>query len=193
MYNVIKPPFTLQFSEMSEEELRRYFRWFLDIIPKRLEELRKAVNSTPGFDEWQADGSVGSISRLADWFVRQVEKRPRTPDEVEQIKEASRFPFPVPGWDLSTRTFSLAMDVGIYFAVALKKKYPHLYWDQSKRSKGDIDYGYAVLVGFGPMSLNPVQIIVSTAYGIASGKRGANRIEDLFSYWSGLADAHSHA
>jgi hypothetical protein len=38
-YQIIQPPFTLKFREMSKAELRDYYRWFHDCIPVRIWQL----------------------------------------------------------------------------------------------------------------------------------------------------------
>ena len=51
-YKALKPPFTLTFREMSKEDLRDYFRWFMGVIPERTEELAKALGQTPKYGAW---------------------------------------------------------------------------------------------------------------------------------------------
>jgi len=191
VYNIIQPPFSLIFSEMSESELAEYFRWFLGVIPQRVDELTREVRSTTGFEDWHPDGSLASLRMLADWFVRKIETRRRSSDEENRIRASSNIAMPVPDWELTNRAFSFATDVGIYFGTALMTKYPHLHWEQSKKNRRDADYGQAMLSGFGRVSLNPVHIIVTTAYGIASGKRGPERVIELWGYWSQLAAINS--
>jgi hypothetical protein len=54
-YATIQPPFTLKLREMPKKELRRYYQWFMDILPDRIKELAAAVRETPGFESWQPD------------------------------------------------------------------------------------------------------------------------------------------
>jgi hypothetical protein len=77
----------------------------------------------------------------------------------------------------------------MYLGSMLQSTYPHLRWEQSLSNKRDMNYGQPILIGFGRVALNPVQVIISAAYGIAAGKRGPERLIALWDYWSKLAAA----
>ena len=111
-YNVIQPPFTLQFREMRKKELKAYFSWFLNSVPERIAELEREVKTCPGMSNWCADNSPASLLPHGEWFVRQVEIRRRTAEETDVIKAALLFPIPVPDKELTNKTFSLAVDIG---------------------------------------------------------------------------------
>lgn len=183
-YATIQPPFTLKFREMSGQELKDYFRWFIDAIPERIEELAKAVKQAPGFENWQPDGAPSSLLSLGDWYASQVETRPRSTEELQAIKGRSTIGLEASATELTNRTFSLAMDVGMYLATVLQGQYPHLKWQQPLDDKKFADYGQPVLVGFGAVPLNPVRILITLSYGIASKKQTGSRLRELYSYWS---------
>jgi hypothetical protein len=75
-YEMIQPPFTLNFPEMSKKELRAYFKWFQEIVPGRIEQLASTVQSSPGFENWQPNSSSDSLNALGEWFATQIETRP---------------------------------------------------------------------------------------------------------------------
>jgi hypothetical protein len=72
----------------------------------------------------------------------------------------------IPAEELTHRTFSLAMDIGMYFSQVLMKNYPSLKWEQPLGKKRFADYGQPCLVGFGPVSPNPVRIGHVFAHGL---------------------------
>ena len=185
----MQPPFTLKFRDMSDDDLRDYRRWLFESMPPRLVELQGAVNSDPNFRTWKPDHSRASIEALGQWLSHQVETRARTAEEIDRIKGSAAFDFSVPAEELTNRTFSLAMDAGMYFGEALRSQYPHLKWDQPLKNKKFADFGQVVLVGFGRASLNPVRILVTYCYGIASGKQIPKRLDEVYGYWSSLAHA----
>lgn len=185
-YTTIQPPFTLKFSEMSKKELKDYFDWFQSILPRRLDELARAVKQTPAFESWQPDLTPASLDLLGDWFAAQVETRPRTQDEIQEIESRSTYPIEIAGDELTNRTFSLAMDVGMYLSKVFLKNHPSLRWDQLFGNKKFVDYGQPVLNGFGDVPFNPVQILVTLAYGVASKKKTGNRLRELYDIWSKL-------
>src|SRR6266536_3870626 len=183
-YATIQPPFTLKFREMSKQELKDYFRWFFEVLPERNGVLAEAVQRTPGFESWQPDQTPSSLDKLGEWFATQVEARKRTQEERQEITSHSAYPIEIPEDELTNRTFSLAMDVGMYLSQVLQKSHPSLRWKQTLNDKKFADYGQPVLMGFGPAPLNPVRIAVTLAYGLISKKQSGKRLRELYDYWS---------
>lgn len=183
-YIIISPPFTLQFTEMSKAELKAYFDWFLSQIPIRLSILESYVKETPGFESWSANFTAASLKALGEWYAGQVKTRPRNQDELEEIKQNLSFPVPVSDDELTNKTFSLAIDVAMYFSEVLKRNFSSLHWDLILKDKRYADYGQPVLIGFGNVPLNPVSIMVVFAYGIAKKSKTGVRLFELYDYWS---------
>ena len=183
-YSIIQPPFTLKFSEMSKQELKEYAAWYQSSIPKRLSELEAAVKQTPRFEAWTGNFRPESLDQLGEWFAKQVDVRSRTDEEIEEIAERLSFPIELPDEELTNKTFSVAMDVGMYLAKSLKESHPHLEWQQFFGNKKSVDYGQPVLADFGPVAFNPTQIAVTTAYAIADRKQTGKRLREIFDYWS---------
>ena len=84
-YQIINPPFTLDFHSMSRTESEDYYEWFLVQIPVRVNILENSIHSSSGFEYWEADQSEGSLNQLGRWFAQSVEIRPRTLTEIEKI------------------------------------------------------------------------------------------------------------
>ena len=183
-YNTIQPPFTLKFREMSNQEIKDYYQWFLSVFLQRINELANAVKESQGFEAWQPDYTAASLDTLGNWFATQAEARQRTQEERQEVASRSPYPIEIPEGELTSRTFSLAMDVGIYFSQVLVKEHPSLHWEQPLNDKKFADYGQPVLVGFGPVPLNPVRILVTLAYGLVSKTQGGKRLRELHDYWS---------
>ena len=86
---------------MSKKELKDYHQWFMDTLPKGINELADAVRRTPGFETWQPDCTPSSLDILGEWFAAHVEKRERTDEEIEQIKNRLTFPMEIPREELT--------------------------------------------------------------------------------------------
>jgi len=183
-YSTIQPPFTLKFGEMPKKELEAYRDWFHAITPERIAELTRAVNATPGFQDWQPDDSPGSLEALGVWFEGQVEVRRKSAEEIQETTSRLTIPIDVPEEELTNRTFSLAMDIGMYLGQVVLKNLPGTRWDQILKNKKDADYGQPVIAGFGAPTLNPVWVLVTTAYGI-SRKKSA-RLRQLYETWAAM-------
>lgn len=178
-YNTTHPPFTLKFWEMSKKELRDYFRWFLDVTPERINELASAVKSSPGFEDWEPDYTPTSLNALGSWFAVQIQTRPRTHEEIEEI--AAQSPFPRSGQELTNRTISLAMDIGMYLSEVLLRNNPSLRWDQLFGSKRFIEYGQPVLVGFvHDTPINPVGAMTTLAYGLVRKTKTGRSLREMY-------------
>ena len=181
-YAIIQPPCSFQFAEMPSEELKRYRAWFHEITPKRIAELAKAVNGTTGFEEWEADELLDSLDGLGEWFATQVTTRRRTDEETDEIKLDLLYPIEVPDEELSNRTFSLAVDIGMYFGRVVLRNVPGTRWEQPMENKNFADYGQPVIVGRGTVPLNPIRVLVTTAYRISS--RRPAQLRELYEVWS---------
>jgi hypothetical protein len=182
-YRTIQPPFTLEFHKMPKDELRAYYRWFLDQIQERIPELEKAVSETSEYERWRADVTPSSLDDLGEWFAGQVETRPRTPEELAELKRESPYPIDLEPDELTNRTFSLAMDIGMYLSQVLMKNLPVLRWEHPLGSPKFVDYGQPVLRGSGRVPLNPVGLMVTLAYGIARKTKSGQRLRELYNIW----------
>jgi hypothetical protein len=169
---------------MSKAELKGYFEWFVNTIPKGVDELRNELRKSPEYKVWESDYTLESLNSLGNWFALNVETRQRTYQEIEEIRYRSPFPFDIADTELTNRTFSLAVDIGMYVSQIFVRNYPSLRWSQSFESKRSFDYGQPVLVEFDSGGFNPVHIIVTLAYGLASKNRTGRRLRDLYEVWS---------
>ena len=169
---------------MSKKELRAYFKWFQEVMPGRSEELASAVKSSPGYEDWKADFSPNSLNSLGEWFATQIEVRPLTQEEIDEFNAKAPYPIERSNTELTNRTFSLAMDIGMYVSQVFLKNHPLLKWDQPfKRS---VDYGQPVLAPFhnGKVPLNPVRMVVTQAYGLRDGTRKGKYLREIYDLWS---------
>jgi hypothetical protein len=169
-YSNNSPPFTLEFPEMSKQELRAYAAWFHDAKHARAEEIAHAVKSTPGFADWQLDYTPDSLTDLGRWFAAEVSTRRRTEEEMNADRAALRLPIEIPERTLTIRSYSLAMDLGMYYGDLVVRNVAGTRWEQVFGSKRDADYGQPVVVGSGPVPLNPVRVMVVCARKAADGR-----------------------
>lgn len=183
-YQIVNPPFTPHFATLSKEELRDYYQWFMKAIPHKVAELAEMVRASPGFDSWDADKSPESLGTLGEWFCSQVQTRPRSKQEIETIAARSPYPIDVPKEELTDRTFAAAMDVAAYFSQILLRHHPTLRWHHSLEGRRSVHYGQPVIVGFGKAEFNPIQVMNTLAYGIASSNKDGTALRKLYDVWS---------
>ena len=183
-YKIIQPPFTLKFREMSKKELKDYFQWFLGMIPNRINELTIAVRQVPESAVWQPNKTPASLDVLGNWLFTQVKTRQQTEEELQKIKDGLVFPMEISGEELTNRTFSLAIDAGMYLSQVFLQNYPSLRWNQEFGNKKFIDYGQPVLIEFGPAPFNPVRMMVTLAYGLSDKTWNGRQLREIYDYWA---------
>lgn len=188
-YKLIQLPFPLRFSEMSEPALKSYFSWFRDSMPNRLTELTRAVQGTAGFERWQGDFTSASLKQLGNWFAEEVESRALSERELEEERAMNPFPLDDSYFDttLTNRTFSIAMDIGMYLGSVVEENIPQARWFQPLDDKAFVYYGHACLSGFGVHTLSPVALVITRAYAIADGEDDGSCLHRVFEKWSKLA------
>lgn len=174
---------------MSKVEANNYFNWFLDQIPVRINVLEQAVQFTPGYEDWRADYTSESLGKLGKWFYERVETRQRT--EGEKVDIYGKAPdwfrnVEVQDWELTNRSFSLAMDIGMYLSQVLVKNLPDLQWMLVEKPKNDMDFQQPVLKGTGRLVFNPVSTMVTLAYGFARNNKSPDRLREIYDIWANL-------
>jgi hypothetical protein len=186
-YQIIQPPFTLAFREMSQNDLKAYNQWFHAGLNARIACLTLAVISTAGYKSWKPDCSPQSLDLLGEWFASQAEVRQRTQAEIDLIQNKSQFPLYVPDTELTDKTFSIATDIGMYVSQVFTENLPSIEWSQQLGSKKSVDYGQPVLVGFGAAPFNPVRMMITLAYGLVSSAKSGKSLRDIYNIWFALA------
>jgi hypothetical protein len=88
------------------------------------------VKSSPLFENWQPDFTPRSLDALGNWFATQIETRPRTREEIAEFDAQVPFPIERSAVELTNRTFSLAMDIGMYLAQVFLRNHPSVKMDQ---------------------------------------------------------------
>jgi hypothetical protein len=174
----------IDFRKISKAEIRDYFQNFVDTIPRQIQALEIAVTTEPGFENWRADETPDSLLSLGQWMAKQVQTRSRSPEELNAIRAQLSIKVPVANWELTDQTFLHATRVGIYLGQVLASRRPGMRWSYKDKPRNEADYGHPVLTGFRKMAFNPVRIGTVLARGIADGKFGADRLVELYTFWS---------
>ena len=174
-YTNNSPPFSLDFAKISKGELARYFKWYMSLIPERIAILQTAVTSVSGFEDLVLDFKRESLARLGSWFAASCEREKLSLREREEIERSLKFSVDPSEYeyDLTIQTYSLALDVGMYFGETLLNEYPGLSWVQAKRK--DADFGHAVVTPVGKSVANPTKICVVIARKNVEDKRLGGR------------------
>jgi hypothetical protein len=156
-YPLISPP--LAFNKphtATSKEARELFDWFILVKDERVQILEKAIQTTPGFENWQANFQPESLAELQSWLKKVVETRPMTLEETKEeeakIKEQFIGILKPPTQTLTSRTVSLAFDAGIYMGEILRRNNKDLKWELCKGKS--FNSKQPVLAGFGKAAFN---------------------------------------
>lgn len=190
-YKPIDPPIGLNlrsthFRDMTKSELKLYHDWFLHAISDRVQELARAVRSDLQFYDWRPDETVGSLKPLATWIAKNVQTRPRTEEEMEQVRAHTQphLHFLILDREITPRTSSIAFDFGIYLGLVAKRQFSQLHWRQVVKDRRDADFGHMVLDGLGPVPYNPILIADVIISGIARGTKTSDDVLSGFDFWT---------
>ena len=83
-YEILKPPTNNSYlNELNKKELKKYYDWYIALIPERLNLLAQIVKSTPGYSEWKMDFTPESLVKLGFWFYENIETRALSEKEIE--------------------------------------------------------------------------------------------------------------
>ena len=88
----------------------------------RIQELVKAVKATKGYENWEADFSPEPLKMLWKWFEENVEIEKLSEEEYKEKRAAVPDYIEIQDWDITIKTRSLAVDIGIYFGEVFYKE-----------------------------------------------------------------------
>ena len=185
MYQIINNlPIDYQFSIKTKDELKLYGVWFTENKNIRIAYLKASVKITKGFENWEADFTPESLKGLGKWLYENVETEKIPKKEYNKKRAETPSYIEVPDWDLTIKTRSLLVDVGIYFGEVFINTYQGLKWEQYfSKIKKDIDNGHLV-IDLKKDSINPVWLLYIFGLGVAKKTKNENSLYDLFSVWS---------
>lgn len=86
---------------------------------------------------------------------------------------------------LTNQGHALAADMGLLLASALLDEHPDLVWSVVRKPKSDVSYNQPVLIGFGVVPFDPLQISTTQAFAVLRGTKDGGAWRQVFKYWSG--------
>lgn len=184
MYEIIKDlPIDYDFNSKTIEQLKLYKTWFLNNKENRIGQLIRIVKSTKGFQNWIADFSPNSLKGLGDWLAINIETEVLSKDEYESKRKETPEWIEIPNWDLSLKSRSLLVDIGIYFGEVFINNHTGMYWKQYySKSKIEVDNGHMV-IQFKKDNMNPVWLLYILGLKLATKSESTNCLYNLFKRW----------
>jgi len=184
MYQIINNlPIDYDFQSKTKDELKLYGTWFKENKDIRLNYLIEHVKSTPNYEHWTADFTLNSLKELGKWLKENIEIE-KLPEEEYKLKR-NKVPewIEVLDWDLTIKTRSILVDVGIYFGEAFIHTHVKYKWEQYfSKIKRDVNNGH-VVIKFKIKELNPIWIMINVGLGLVDNTKDENCLYNLFKVW----------
>lgn len=161
-YQIIEPNNINTFNDpqhATKKEGKEFFQWFMSVKDERIRILEKAVQTTPGFENWKADFTEKSLKELGKWLPYVATLVPKTEEmiriEEESFKGVSPIIPEISKIMLSSQSVSISFDVGIYFTECVKHNNPNkkLDWVLFQKSPRWVDHNSPIL-GFSDIGIN---------------------------------------
>lgn len=176
------PLFELE--KLSRRELRGYFERFLAEIPFRIRLLENLVRADARFSSWSADLSSTSLIELGEWFTCHVQIRNRTAIEVHRMEDALQLPGArVRAWELTSETFAIAHDIGVYMGEVCIRNVAGCEWTQLRGTRSQVDYGRPVLCCPGLIRVSPFGAVVTIGIEITEKREDKDALFKLCNGW----------
>jgi hypothetical protein len=185
-YEIIQPPFSLDYKIMTKKELRELYEWYINIIPERIKILTKAVNTTKNFEDWKADYTPKSLLKLGEWLSLIGEKEKMSEKKINVIKKNLADKYKSIDFDdteLTEKTISICMDIGMYMSQIFLKNNPILKWQLMLGDKRNVDYGHPVIVFGKGSEFNPMRIPCVIADALIDKTDKPSQIYETYKVW----------
>ena len=177
-------PFGFDFHNRSRKELMIYSEWFYQNKEQRMFELNRAIQQFTG-KMWQQDYSINSLAELNLFLLNSIKSENLSKQELEEKKKRVPTYITIQDWDLTVKSRSLLVDVGIYWGEVIIYNNNSLHWEQFfSRNKNDNDYGHMVIMLKNSQRINPIWLMYIQGLKIIKGTVSQTFLNDLYSIWT---------
>ena len=188
VYEGVDPPLEKEFYLLNKKEAKRYFDWFIGIIPERIAMLRRAVIEDGIGDI--LDFTPESLVPLWRWYLTEVEIEELSQEEYESrlasVPEYIREH--VDKYEIAHGYRLIAWDISIYFAECMLKACPKLSWGIVFKPKNYVSVNRPILVGFEhDQDLDTHEIVEIQMQRILEDDTDEGKLLHFFNIWRDMA------
>jgi len=171
------------FAKSSKEDLRAFYRAFIENVPYSLDELFGLIWKTEGFSKWPASFHENSLPALGEWMKSALQilspegmllPSPKSP-EWQGLKTSA--------WDFSDRSREMIVAVGMYYGEIMVRNNPGVTWVHLLENKKSADFGQPVIGGEVRRIINPVRVATSFSFGIVDGSESSDGLLLAYRFW----------
>lgn len=186
MYPVTIAPFeSTAFKELSNTEAEEYFKCYMSVKYKRINNLEKYINENDN-KKIVLDYSVQSLDNLWNWFKSQIELEDMTEADYQKICDGK------PKWlqerireektKVSIMTWCICQDIAVYFGEVMIKKHEALHWDYFVKPKNAINVKEPIVTGFMKgLYFSPFQILATLTKRAARNEESS--LKEMYLKW----------
>lgn len=164
-YIPLIPPINKPFEELSKEEAKAYFDWFIGHVDERSEYIRQKVSEGLNVPINSLDFSLESLIYIWRWFleIAELQKTPRAVlreirRELKAAGESKEFIKDVlreRSVELSIFSRYVIRDIGMYVGKMFVSNFPSLRWDYHTNTSKDSFANMPQIFGFVNTNYNP--------------------------------------
>lgn len=189
-YDILLPPYPLNFDRWTREQAGDYLKWFVSHIPERASYiLQESIGVI------LPNGAIpsGLLVDVWKWFLQnaEIEYVPLQEVNTQRKKFGHLGESFICKTRLSVQTEYIVRDIAMLMSAVFTTNYPTLYWDFDCKPKRYIFINQPVLKGFlntrygKPFSdvFQPVHMVSVQAVKYLKGKAQDNDLFSLYQYW----------
>ena len=193
-YEVLLPPYPLDYDNWDEAQAHDYLNWFISKIPERVDYVCWRYHKDNIFSKKLDPNDPESLLRIWRWFLPRA-KIEQMPKEVAEAHLAA-FSYLGGSWQdtrqLSSCTECVTRDIGMLMGHMFTANYPQqLYWTAEKGVKYYVSRWRPVLNGFinvdfgkpAHMALDVLAVVYTQAAGLLIGKASTNDLMRAYRVW----------
>ncbi len=179
------------FATSTHQDAKNYFSWYIAQIPLRCPILEAAIQTTNQiFANWQANYTAESLKLLGKWFYQAAKWEPTSEEFRQNYLKKAQVNLPEHLWSiietpkfvLTQQTWSLIIDLGMYFGETLRQNTANVKWHLwTKGGKKDADYHQPILVNSAlKRTCNPQRLMRVMALHFCERTQSPERLYELF-------------
>lgn len=181
-------PYGYNFWDQNVRQLRKYRDWFIENKENRLDGLQKAYYAFCGK---YLDFTPESLKDLGEFFLHAIETEKLPPEEY--AAKRAQFPpeIPIDDFELTVRSLSIIVDVGIYLGEVMIRNNKNLCWEQYiSRNKKEYERGHMVIKLNDSLApyMNPIPITHTIGLKLTHNKFSKEDIFNIYNFHVGRID-----
>lgn len=178
-------PYGFDFQNQNLRQLRAHKEWFLNNKEYRLAELQKVFHAYCGEC---LDYSPESLKSLSDFFYNAIETEKLPDEKYAELRVKYPPEIPVNDYDLTVRSRSIIVDVGIYLGEVMIRNHKSMCWEQyMTQNKRVLNRGFMVITidpdAFAS-TMNPIRICFVMGEKVADDTFKKNELYNLYKVYN---------